>query len=350
MKKCLFIVLALFGLNAFADMHDSGMDHMSNMMGSEGESGLMGSFSLRYKPMGFDEVNVNELTYRARVGWTGDVNESVKWTVGLSTDTEQNFGDFHLSNINLEQAYVTYSLMEGLSVKVGKYGWMPDFHKKGILYSEQLYHTGAMLKYKQAMGDMANWYFKASAYNLGAGNNAPLADGLTVKAKVGGHFSVSDDMMAGLYVAGSHDGVGRKQMKKGDNLEAKTLAQLGVNFGMSSMPVPVGVFATYLSPAKSLADFNSYSGGISVGNAGKANSTEMGDFGLAVNYYKISEKDFTVKWLNEDYVAGAGEGVAVRAQYNPLDNTSLVAKYAHNLNPGKDEEAGNLVAELMFVF
>ena len=86
----------------------SGMDHMSNMMGSEGESSLMGSFSLRYKPIGFlKEEDVNQLSYRARVGWTGDVNEAVKWTVGLSTETEQNFGSFHLSEIMLEQAYVT---------------------------------------------------------------------------------------------------------------------------------------------------------------------------------------------------------------------------------------------------
>ena len=240
-----------------------------------------------------------------------------------------------------------YSPMEGLFVKVGKYGWLPDFHKKGILYSEQLYHTGALLKYKQVMGDMADWHLKLSAYNLGNGDNAPLSDGLTVKAKVGGNFALSDGVKAGLYVSGLHDGLMKTE---DDDSPAKTLAKLGVNVSASTMPIPVSFFATYLTDVDKVADFNSYSAGLSVGNAGKANLTEMGDFGLAVNYYKIDEGDFTVKWLNEDYVAGAGEGVAVRAQYNPWDNTSLVAKFAHNLSPGNDEEANNFVGELMFVF
>ena len=340
MKKCLFIVLAFFGLNAFADMH-KGMDHMSNMMSSDGESGLTGSFSLRYKPMGFDEEDVDELTYRARVGWMGDVNEAVQWTVGLSTETEQNFGGIRLGNIRLEQAYVTYLPVEGLSIKVGKYGWVPNFHKSGVLYSEQLYKSGAMLKYKYNVEDMAHWYGKLAVFHLD--ENAPLADGVTVKAKAGGHFSFSEDMTVGVYVAGLHDGL----MKEGAHT-AKTLGQFGVHFGVSSMQAPLGVFAAYLTDFEGLSEFNSYTAGLSVGNAGKATSTEMGEFGVAVNYYKIAETDLLVSWLNEDYVNGAGEGVAVRAQYNLWDNTSLVAKYAHNLAGGDD--ANNLIAELMFVF
>ncbi|MCZ0932589.1 MAG: hypothetical protein OXJ52_05495 [Oligoflexia bacterium] len=317
------------------------MDHMSNMMGSGGESGLTGSFSLRYKPMGFDEEDVDKLTYRARVGWMGDVNEAVQWTVIFTTDTEQSFGGIHPEGINFEQAYVAYSPMEGFSVKVGKFGWMPDFHKSGILYSEQLYKVGGMLKYNQAMDDMASWYGKVAVYELEE-SSAPLT-GVTIKAKAGGHFSVSDDMMAGLYVLGLHDGL----MNEGE--QAKTLGQLGVHFNASTMPIPMGVFAAYLTDFDSLGSFDSYTAGLSLGSAGKATSTEMGDFGVAVNYYNIDEKDLVVSWLNEDYVGGAGEGVAVRAQYNPWDNTSLVAKYARNLAEGV-ASPDNLVAELMFVF
>ena len=339
MKRCLFIVLALFGLNAFAEMH-KGMDHMSNMMSSEGESGLMGSFSLRYKPMGFEEA-ADQLTYRARVGWMGDVNEAVKWTVGLSTATEQSFAGIRLGDIQLEQAYVTYSPMKGLSLKVGKSGWLPDFHKAGVLYSEQLYKAGAMLKYMQTMSDTAHWYAKVGAYNLT--ENAPIADGLTVKAKVGGHFDVSEGMMLGVYAGALHDG-----LMKEDGHTAKTLVQAGLRLNVSSMEVPVGVSANYLANADKF-DFDSYTVGLSVGNAGKANSVEMGDFGLAVSYYDLNSADVISSWLNEDYVNGAGKGVAVRGQYNLWDNTSLVAKYAHNLGDGV-EEANNLVAELMFVF
>ena len=342
MKKCLFIVLALFGLNAFSDMNQ-GIDHMSNMVAEEGESGLMGSFSLRYKPIGFEE-EADELTYRARVGWMGDINEAVKWAVSFGTATEQSFGGIRVEDsINLEQAYVTYSPMEGFSIKVGKYGWLPDFHKLGILYSEQLYKTGALLKYKHEMGDMAGLYAKVGFYDLT--ENEPLSDGITAKVKAGGYFDVSDGMALGLYVSALHDGL----MKEEGSSEAKTLAHLGVNFDVSSMPVPIGFFVAYFTDADGLAEFNSYSAGVSVGGAGKANSTEMGDFGVAVNYYKIDANDLIVSWLNEDYVDGAGTGVAVRGQYNPWDNTSFVLKYAHNLGDSA-EEASNLVAELMFVF
>ena len=340
MNKCLFIVLALFGLSAFADVHDKGMDHMSNMMGSEGASDHTGSFSLRYKPMGFEEEGVDELTYRARIGWKNNVNEAVSWALGLSTATEQNFEGIGLGDINLEEAYVKYSPMDGVSVKVGKYGWKPNFHQAGVLYSEQLYKTGAMLKYHHSMSDTDKVYVKVGAYKLS--ENAPLADGVTVKAKVGGKVTVSDGMMAGLYVGALHDG-----LMKDEGNEANTLAQVGLNID-ASMAVPVGFTVNYLTSLDGLTDFDSYSATLSVGNAGTACSNDAGDFGLALNYYNITADSYVASWLNEDYVAGVGEGVAVRAQYNVWDNTSLVAKFAHDLAGGDD--ANNLVTELTFAF
>lgn len=246
-----------------------------------------------------------------------------------------------MGDINLEQAYVTYSPMENVSVKVGKHGWKPNFHKSGVLYSEQLYKTGALLKYNHSMSDTDKVYVKIGGYKLD--ENAPLADGVTVKAKVGGKFTVSDGMMAGLYVAGLHDG-----LMKGEDHEANTLAKVGVHVNTSSTPVPVGVSVTYLTDLDGLTDFDSYSAGLSLGSAGTACSNDMGDFGLAVNYYNITAESYVASWLNEDYVAGVGEGVAVRAQYNVWDNTSLVAKFAHNLAGGDD--ANNLVTELTFAF
>ena len=349
MKKCLFIVLALFGLNAFADMH-SGMDHMSDMVSSDGDSGFNGSFSLRYKPIGFDAEGVDDLTYRARLGWNGDLNEHVHWNVSLSTNTEQNFETIGLSAIHLEQAYVSYKPMDGVSIKVGKYGWMPNFHKKGILYSEQLYHNGVTLKYDHsADDDMGRMYAKVALYKLDGEKNKPFAEGVTLKGKLGGSYGVSDDMNLGVYVSGAYDGLMQKKKEGEDSVEAKTLAQLGFHLTASNMPVPVGLFGIYLTDAKGLTKFNSYTAGISVGQAGKADSVEMGDFGLAASYYDIKADDFTAGWLNEDYVSGAGKGVAVRAQYNPWDSTSLVAKYAHNLDKSA-EDPHNLIAELMFVF
>ena len=191
------------------------------------------------------------------------------------------------------------------------------------------------------MSETDGFYAKVGAYKLD--ENAPLADGVTVKAKVSGMLTVSDGMVAGLYVGGLHDGL----MKEGEHT-AKTLAQVGVNFHAHSMPVPVGVSVHYMTDVDSFADFDSYSATFSVGTAGTACSTDMGDFGLAVNYYHIAEGSYIASWLNEDYVNGVGEGVAVRAQYNVWDNSSLVAKFAHNLAGG--DNANNLVTELTFAF
>ena len=355
----MFIVLMLFGFNTVAEMNMS-MDQMSDM-GSSGmesgsmemnmmdkdtmvESGFMGSFSLRYKPIGFAE-SADELSYRARIGWMGDVNDQVKWGVVLSTDTEQDFSSLNVRSIGFEQAYVAYSPVEGLKIKAGKMGWMPDFHKAGVLKSEQIYKEGVKVMYSHEM-DSTTVYGKVAGYRLTGDANQPLQDGTTLEAKVGAKFAVAD-YDSSVYAQVTHDGL----LKDEEAEEATTLAKVGLMVHNSELAVPAGVFAHYLSDAAELGEF-SYTAGVSVGKAGKADSTEAGDFGLAVSYYDIDESNYRTAWLNEDYVAGAGSGVAVRAQYNVWENSSLALKYALDMSEGDDEsnDDHNLVAELTFVF
>ena len=379
MKKIIFVVLMLFGFNAIAEMNDEqpsmdsdmDMNQMSDMVADysgdtkevKEESGFVGSFSLRYQPLG-ELAGADDVSYRARVGWKGDVNDQVKWGVVLSTNTEQGFSSLSLQNVSFEKAYVSYSPVENLYVKVGKMGWTPDFHKVGALYSEQVYQEGAKVKYKHEIGDNSSVFAKVGAYRLTGNKNAPLQDGTTFEGKLGAKFSVGN-FDSKVYAKGAYDGFFQEEAKAtvvGDegeeakeesvaSADAKTLVQAGLMVGNSDLAVPAGVFAHYLSDVEDLGDF-SYSAGFSVGSAGKANSTEAGDFGLAVSYYVVKGADYRQAFLNEDYLAGAGNGVAARVQYNVWDQSSVVLKYAFDMSEdkAKDDDGHNLVAELTFAF
>ena len=414
MKKIIFVVLMLFGFNAIAEMSeeqssmDSGMEmnQMTEMVADSSEemkeskeNGFVGSFSLRYQPLGQIKY-ADDLSYRARVGWKGEVNDQVKWGVVLSTNTEQNFLDLGLQSVNLEKAYISYNPFENLYVKVGKMSRVPDFHKVGVLYSEQIYSEGAKIKYKYEIGDNSSVFAKVGAYRLTKkvtylrSNNMPLQPGTTLEGKLGAKFSVANfdskvyvkgvyDGLFKLFRKTEYDGLVKKEDEAGNVvspglvelqeivkqwLPTTTLVQAGLMVGNSDLVVPAGVFVHYLSDVEDLGDF-SYTAGLSVGSAGKMNSTEAGDFGVAVSYYDVKEADYRQAWLNEDYfnfagIGGKGEnigrlfhdgakkGVAARVQYNIWDKSSLVLKYAFDLSEDKVKgvEEHNLVAELAYVF
>ena len=370
MSKYILIILALFGLNALADVHGNmetgSVESMPSMVSSVemtdmkemSKEGLMGSFALRYKPMGFAEPS-KDVTYRARVGWSGQVNDAVNWGVAVSTAPEQNFAS-GFSGIALEQAYVSYNPVEGLYIKAGKIGWIPDFNKVGVFMSEQLYLAGVGVKYQTDMSDAGNFYAKVYAYDLTGA--APLSEGFTIMGKLGVEYEMSD-IDTGVYVKGIYDGLlkeegtktaeGEEATEATASASAKTLAQAGINVGTSSMlPVPVGVFALGSSDVSDFVDALNWTAGVYVGSAGKPDSVEMGDFGVSVSYYDLNPAGYVSSWLNEDYVNVANtaesKGIAARGQYNPWDNVSLAVKVAQDLD--KKEDATNVVAELMFVF
>ena len=339
-KKSIFIVLAVFGLSSVAEMMHTEVDHMSDMVSEmEGEgSSFGGSVWLKYKALGFPKEET--LSYRARLGWSGSVNEAIQWGVGLSSNLEQYFKTPSLVGINLEQAYVSYSV-EGFSITAGKHEWKTNFHKKGILYDERLYPEGVAVKYHHTAENEARFYGKVALYELDDNFNGPLTEGATIKGKIGGSFPLFEEVKGGIYASAVYDG-----LFKDEKVEPQTLAQLGVHFSASNMVVPVGVFGIYVTSVKKMG--KSFTGGVYVGNTGAAPDGESGDFGLAVSYYDIDESDFDTELLNRDYVSGAGKGIAARAQYNLLDNTNFVAKYAYDLDGGED--ASSLVGELTCYF
>ena len=281
-NKFIFIALAAFGFSSVADMTE--VDHMSDMMSNSGEEdGFMGSVGLKYM------LNEQEnLSYRARLGWHGDVNEDIHWGMGLSSDLEQNFQSPGLNKVNLEQFYVSYSPVEALSITAGKKGWWSKFHKTGVLYDERLYPGGVSLKYRHGEGEDTSVYAKLGLYWLGTPYNKPLIAGETLKAKVGGKFALSEDMKLGVFVSALHDGLFINKKNEGaaavekaaaallaktakeaadavklaaetteaaaaKKQEAQTLAQVGLNLSTSGMmAVPAGLFAVYVTNVKDM--------------------------------------------------------------------------------------------------
>ena len=372
-KKSIFVMLAVFGLNSVADNHlgSSGVDHMSDMMQShsnEAEDNFVGAFELKYKVLG-EESNVP--SYRVRLGWKGEVNEMIKWGVGFSSKIEQSFRAPSLNTLKLEQAYVSYTPAEGFSIKAGKYGWKPKFHKKGILYDDDLYPAGVYVKYHTG-NDTSRFYGKVAFYNLDADFKGPFSEGAVLKGKLGGKSSLSSEVTGGVYASVEYDGLLKSEEIQAD---PKTLAQLGVNFGTSSLAVPAGVFGVYATDAQNFSANHSFTGGIYFGSAGTPTSGEVQDFGVAVSYYDIHKNDVNTDFIDTDYVSAfkksgvvssptegdnasvasvasvdSARGVAVRAQYNLWDSTNIVAKYAFNLKGSDNQDAHSLIGELTFNF
>ena len=369
-KKSIFTVLAILGFHSVAGAESgSEVDHMSDMVHNSSEAeekNFAGSFELKYKALS-KGATVNIPSYRVRLGWKGDVNEVIKWGVGISSSIEQGFTTHGVNPLNLEQAYISYTPVEGFSIKAGKYGWTPKFHKTGILYDDDLYPMGVLAKYYNR-SDVGKVYVKVMAYNLDEKFKGPFSEGTIIKGKLGGKYFLSSDVKGGAYASVQYDG-----LFKSSEVKPKTLLQVGVNLGVSGMAVPVGAFGVYVTDAQNFSASHSYTGGFYVGNAGTPNSGEANDFGIAVGYYDISSGDFNTSLIDTDYVsdfkkasasdiarAGAAaatttttadkaRGFAVRAQYNLWDSTNIVAKYAYN-SKAAQKDAHNLIGELTFNF
>ncbi len=384
-KKFIFVVLAVCGFGAVAEEAAMpAMDHMSDMMSGsvKEESSLKGSVWLKYKHQ------TGAFSYRARLGWTGDVTEDIRAGVGVSSDLEQAFASPKLQAVFLEQAYVSYLPAEGLFITAGKKGWTPDFHKVGVLYDERLYNEGVYLKYRQGEDEDVSFYGKLGLASLSDNYNKPLTAGPVLKGKVGGKFAIGDEMDLGVFVSAYYDGLklgeesvdpapatadpatkeekpaeGEKPAESEstaspaeDSSNQQLLAQAGLNLSFDNMAVPVGLFAIYVTNSD-FGSQHSFTGGVYVGSAGSVSRSESGDFGVAVSYYDIKAGDYVTGLANRDYVnvdlksaedKGVGKGVAVRAQYNIWDNTNFVAKAAYGL--GGDDSKWNTVGELTFHF
>ena len=379
-KKFIFIMSGvLFGFNTFAEIHSGkGVDHMSDMMhsgSSEADgSSLVGSVELKWTSEGFSEGSDHYPSLRARIGWKGDVNETLKWKVGLTSSREGRFlspkaspdpapetqeganpavaaafsgvRDHALPQAYLEQAYVAYNPVDGFVVKVGQMGWKPKFHKTGVLYDDDVYSKGVLVKYYNG-DDTGKFYVKAFLKSNPFYETLPNTPSTILKGKLGGKYALTSDIRGGAYVVADYGQL------FGSNQAPATTLQVGLHFSASGMAIPVGVFGSWHTDAQNIG-FKSFTGGAYVGQAGSPTSGEQGDFGVALSYYQVEQNDFRTFLMDTDYVTlkseGKYHGVAARAQYNLWDKVNLVAKYALDLDAGDNNDGNNLVGELTFNF
>ncbi len=400
-RKLIFIALGSFAFSSHgADMPISSDRNLLSdtapvtaeaMEGGEAE-GFYGSFELKYtggSGAGEDAKWGHGFSYRTRASWKGEVNEAIKWGLGLSSQIAQNFdGNYGLQPINLEQAYVAYKPADGFYIKAGKFGWRTHFHKTGIFYDDDLYAEGAIAKFHHSAGDN-KFFVKAGIVKLqqsgaedalqqaeAAAAAAAAAEGSTgaeaalsglgalasaaekkdwggpfshsnlIKAMAGGHFQTGD-IHTKVKVGVQNDAL----FKKDGAGDATTLVNAGLKVAAHNLAAPVGVFALYSTNTEDFFKFkdkDAYTAGVFVGKAGCSKSAgEANEYAAAISYYTFGDGTAWNTALADTDYANSGKGIAVKGQYNVWDNTSIAAKYAHGTG---DTKSKKLVGELTFNF
>ena len=327
MKKYILITLAVFGFSALAGMTGQ----------SDGAEGFNGSVELKWRHGGDDWGN---FSYRARAGWTGSVNDSIQWGVAWTTpiegagDKEVTFSTYGVGAVHLEQAYVKYSPVESFSIKAGKYEYYSNFNKYGVLVDDDLYAEGAKAKFHYEVAPALHVYAKASVEQTGDEYAGVWGEGKGGVAS--GWVGVKSD---GDWKYGVGAGIQTNQFPaEGD----KTLVSAKASFGSDDVAgMPAGVFGFWSSNMDEVGA-GTYSVGVHVGDTSEAQG-----WGVAVNYYNITAEDWNADIVDTDYTAGAGAGVAVKAQYNPWDNTNVAVKYNW---ADRDDNNHGFVGELTFNF
>ena len=299
-KKILLSVACAFSLNAVAASMDM-------------SEGFSGSFELKYK----HNLSTNDLgpvSYRARTSWMGTANDMIKWGIGLSSDIEASFSSNDFQNINLEQAWVSYSPMRNFRLKLGKFEmYTPAVY--GALYDDDYYTEGVLAKFMHKVNSGIKVYAVASHTDLeGYGDFDEGVTRVTVGVK---NRMNNADVHAGL-------GLESDQLVA-DEAQQTTFARGFVSVSTQQMSVPLTLFGV-ISADTDEFDNISYTAGIQVGKA-----QAMRDFSVNVSYYDVAAHSWAVSGVDSDYFSGAGTGVNVRGQYNLLDNTQIVAKYNYDL-------------------
>ena len=358
-KKLTLSVFLAFGLQAQAaeasgqanyspEVPIQEVTEMADM--PEDAGGFNGSVEFKYKNTNFtgDDAGMGNFSYRARAGWTGSVNQSVKWGVGFSSNIEQAFSGYELKGAWVEQAYAKYSPIENFWVKVGKSQWKTNYNYTGVLIDDDLYAEAVSAKFKAEVIDGTKVYVKVAAVNnkgndeaQGGGHaklNGPFKEGVLAVGKIGVSSDVGMAVVKGG-VAVKYDG-----FAAGDDDKAYGSAYLNAGSDdVAGSGVGFGAFGV----VGGNVDFDSwtYTGGVYVGSV---NPEEANEYSAAVSYYNVESKSWNTGQMDTDYVAGGdGNGVAAKVQYNVWDNVSVVGKYSFAIEPA---ETHNVVGEVTFNF
>ena len=305
---------------------------------SADEGGFSGSLELKYSH-DLSAKSVGSVTYRARAGWRGYVNDSVNWGLSLST-TDTPLESYSFRNLYLEQAYAKWAPVDGLAVTVGKYEVYSKFNKYSVLRYDDLYAEGVKVKFKKDLGSVSVYAGataeELSSYNGVWGENSYVASGWAgVKAEVS-----NVKVKVGV-------GAENNSVLADGNL---TLVQAKVGVSTDVSGVRVGAYGLGSSDVKEVTDGDdlTWVAGAYVGSEEK----ETYGYSVGVSYYNLNESSWNLATVNTDYVspvAVEAKGVAVQASFNPADNTNVLVKYNKSLG-SKEDASQTAVAELRFKF
>ena len=337
MKKYILTALAVFSLSALAEMNVAGQ--------SESSEGFNGSVELKWR---YVDGDAGKFTHRARAGWTGSVNDHFHFGVSFSSPVEAGFNTYDLTAIHLEQAYVKFAATEWFHLKGGKYEKHSGFNKYGILVDDDLYTEGVKAKFNYEVAPAVYFYAGVSAEKTGDNYAGLWGENDAVTS---GWLGVKSDGDAWNYSVSA--GVKSNKAFDGD----KNLAVVKASVGAGDLGgVPAGAFGLWSSDVGELGA-GTYTAGVYVGDA-----SETHGWSVALSWYQVDADHWNATLIDNDYVAGTsetdeegnttvtafeGSGVAVKAQYNPWDNTNFALK----VNWAKDaDDAIGAVGELTFNF
>lgn len=283
--------------------------------------GLNGSFEIKYN---HDSDSSSETTYRTRLGWNGTVNSMTKWGVALSSEIESPFdNNIGLTNITLEQAWLTYSPVSNFRITVGKTELFYDPNVFGILYTEDYYAQGVLARYMHRINRGTTGYLIASHTGFGSDFISRATVGVKNRIK---------SMRA-------HVGFG-VESTDATNVTENGYSRGFVSLGTRQMGLPTGVFGTYSTALSDMFSTHSYTAGVWIDGTGAQ------DFSVNLSYYNVNAESWHVSLLDSDYVDGAGEGVALRGRYRLMNNVNIVGKVRHDLA----NSSQRMVAEVTATF
>jgi hypothetical protein len=301
-----------------------------------------GDLRLRYERIDEEfEEDRNRMRFRARFGFSADVQDNVKVIVRLATggddpvSTNQTFDDgFSSKDISLDLAYVDWTVNDALSVSAGKIktpffnagkvplAWDGDLNLEGIAAS---YRSGPL--FATAGGFSVEERSSADdslLYVLQGGTKFTLGD--TTKLTTGvGYSKYSNTIGAEPFYDGSAKGntvdAGGNYVFDYENVEFFAQMDTKVN------DWALQVFAHYTRNTEVSREDTAYAFGAKLGSA-----KSEGDMEFAL-IYGVTEADAIIATYNDSDFGGGGtdnDGFLLKAKYGLSDKIFLAGTFMQN--------------------